>query len=312
VITQVSGVRVGHATDLEGATGCTVVLPPDATVGSGEVRGGAPGTRETDLLRPGMLVEHVSAVLLTGGSAFGLAAAEGVVSHLEARGVGFEAGGTRVPIVPAAVLFDLGIGDRRARPGPADGGEACAAAGDGEVPEGNVGAGTGATVAKLHGSHRAVKGGLGSASVGSGDVLVGALVAVNSVGEILEEDGSVLAGARPGPEGDEPAESEEPTPSWPPAAGTSTVIGVVATNARLTKERAHLVALAGHEGIDAAVRPSHTMWDGDTLFSLATGEVDASQSVVEGLAERAVAEAIRRGVRAALPLAGVPSIGGAR
>lgn len=308
MITQVPGIRVGHRTDLEGATGCTVVLPPEGTVGSGEARGGAPGTRETDLLRPGMLIEHVNAVLLTGGSAFGLAAAEGVVRYLEARGEGFDTRIARVPIVPAAVLFDLGVGDAGARPGPDAGEAACEAAVGGEVPEGSVGVGTGATVAKLHGVHRAVKGGIGSACLGSGGVLVGALVAVNAVGEIIDEDGSILAGARPGP-GDDAEEEIEPP--WPPSPGTSTVIGVVATNARLTKERAHLLALAGHEGIDAAVLPSHTMWDGDVLFSLATGEVDAPQSVVEGLAERAVAEAIRRGVRAALPLAGVPSIGGA-
>jgi L-aminopeptidase/D-esterase-like protein len=305
VITDIAGIRVGHWTDVDAVTGCTVVLPPPGTIGSGEVRGGAPGTRETDLLRPGMLVEEVHAVLLSGGSAFGLAAAEGVVAWLEERGVGFDTGVARVPIVTAAVLFDLGVGAAGTRPGRDEGRAACEAASN-AVAEGSVGAGTGATVAKLHGPHRAVKGGIGTASARDGGLVVGALMAVNAVGEILDDDGEVLAGARPGDEG--PDEEGTIAPPFPTPA-TSTVIGVVATNARLSKERAHLLAVSAHDGIPAAVRPAHTLWDGDTVFTLVTGEVEAEQATVERLAERVVAEAIRRGVRAATSLGGVPTVG---
>lgn len=306
MITRVPGVRVGHWSDREGLTGCSVVLAPPGSVGSGEQRGGAPGTRETDLLRPGTLVDEVNAVLLTGGSAFGLAAADGVMRYLEERGIGFEVPGVaRVPIVPAAVLFDLGVGDAGARPGPDAGYAACVDAGDGSVSEGSVGAGTGATVAKLHGPEGAVKGGIGTASAERDGLIVGALIAVNALGEILGEDGEPLAAARigAGAEG-RPAEASTPKP------GTNTVIGVVATNARLSKERANLLAAAAHDGIETSVRPAHTMWDGDAIFSLATGEMDAPQGSVEGLAEETVAEAIRRAVRLAEGLGGVPAIGG--
>ncbi len=302
MITRVPGIRVGHATDRGGITGCTVVLAPPGTVGSGEVRGGAPGTRETDLLRPGMLVEHVNAVLLTGGSAFGLAAAEGVVRYLEERGIGFPAGVAVVPIVPAAVLFDLGVGDPKARPGPSEGYAACDAAAE-LVEEGSVGAGTGATVAKLHGPERQVKGGIGTAAAEEEDVIVGALFAVNALGEVLGEDGEVIAGARP--------ETGEPPPGtpWPQGPWSNTVIGVVATNARLSKERAHLLAIAAHDAVSTVVRPSHTIWDGDTVFTLATGQVPAAQDVLERLAHRAVAESIRRGVLLAAGVPGAPAVG---
>jgi L-aminopeptidase/D-esterase-like protein len=300
VITTVPGIRVGHRTDAVGLTGCTVVLCPPGTVGSGEVLGGAPGTRETDLLRPGMLVEEVHAVLLTGGSAFGLAAADGVMRYLEERGVGFDAGVARVPIVPAAVLFDLWVGDPNARPGPQEGYEACAGA-DTAVAEGNVGAGTGATVAG-----GTVKGGLGTASATEGAVVVGALFAVNALGAVVDDEGTPIAGspeaaARP------PLRPPGSTPSDELPANTT--IGVVATNARLSKERAHLLARAGHHGLARAVSPAHTIRDGDTVFTLATGEVDGSQAIVEELAERVVAEAIRRAVRAAESIPGVPAAG---
>jgi L-aminopeptidase/D-esterase-like protein len=284
VITDVAGLRVGHWTDPSARTGCTVVLCPPGTVGSGEVRGGAPGTRETDLLRPGMLVQEVNAVLLTGGSAFGLAAADGVVRWLEERGIGFDTGAARVPIVPAAVLFDLGVGDGSVRPGPAAGYAACQAAAD-HPGEGQVGAGTGATVAKLHGPDRAVSGGLGSAAVTRDGVTVGALAAVNAFGEIVDDEGAVLVGASPG--------HDEEEPQLP---GTSTTLAVVATDARLSRERAHLLAIAAQDGIARAVRPAHTMWDGDTVFTLATGTSDAAQPVVEAMAEEALARAIRRAV----------------
>ncbi len=318
MITEVPGVRVGHWTDPVGLTGCTVVLPPPGTVGSGEVRGGAPGTRETDLLRPGMLVREVHAVLLTGGSAFGLAAADGVMRFLEERGIGFDTGVARVPIVPAAVVFDLALGDPGARPGPEEGYAACLAASSGPVEEGSVGAGTGATVAKLRGPHRQRKGGVGSAALRRGAVVVGALVVVNALGEVLDEEGNVLAGARPGPD-------LEPGPPWPGAGGTAggpppagdagprpganTTLAVVATNATLAKEGAHALAGAGHRGLEAAIRPSHTIWDGDAVFSLATGGAEAGQAELWEMAERAVATAVRRAVRAARGVAGAPGLG---
>jgi L-aminopeptidase/D-esterase-like protein len=287
-ITRVPGIRVGHWSDPVGMTGCTVVLCPPGTVGSGEVRGGAPGTRETDVLAPGRLVREVHAVLLTGGSAFGLAAADGVMRWLEEGSVGFDTGVARVPIVPAAVLFDLAVGDAGARPGPDQGYAACQASSDGPVPEGRVGAGTGATVAKLRGPHRAVPGGLGSAVRTVEGATVAALAAVNAYGEIIDGDGTPLAAALPGPE-------EESMPPWP--AGTSTVISVVATDALLSKEEARDLAGAAHDGIAEAVRPAHTMWDGDTVFALATGGTEAPQPLLERLAEEVLAEAVRRAVR---------------
>ena len=266
-----------------------MVLPPPGTIGSGEVRGGAPGTRETDLLRPGMLVEEVHAVLLAGGSAFGLAAADGVARWLEERGEGFDAGVARVPIVPAAVLFDLGVGDATARPDAANGYSACEHASE-NVEEGAVGAGTGATVAKLYGPERATGGGVGSAAVEEEGVTVGAIATVNALGEIVDDDGALIAGAVQ----DEHGEQEGPRP---PSPGTNTTIAVVATDAKLTKERAHLLAVAAHKGLARAVKPAHTMWDGDTVFTLATGRIDAPQPLLERMAEEALARAIRRGVR---------------
>jgi len=301
VITRVRGIRVGHSTDLAGLTGCSVVLCPPNTVGSVDVRGGAPGTRETDALRPGTLVQEVHAVLLTGGSAFGLAAADGVERWLEERGIGFDVGVARVPMVPAAVLFDLAVGDPKARPDAAAGYLACDAANDGDVPEGSVGAGTGATVAKNPRPDLGWKGGMGNAAVEDGEVMVAALVAVNALGAIVEDDGTPIAENRGDPDA-------EPL-IWP---GANTTLGVVATNAVLSKERAQLLAQAAHEGFTRAIKPSHTIYDGDTVFSLATGEVEASQSQLEEMAARAVAEAIRRGVRSAESLGGVPAVGRAQ
>jgi L-aminopeptidase/D-esterase-like protein len=297
-LTGVDGIRVGHRTDLEGLTGCTVVLCPGGTVGSVDLRGGAPGTRETDAIRPGTLTPEVHAVVLTGGSAFGLAAADGVARWLEERGVGFDTGVARVPIVPAAVLFDLAVGDSRARPDAAAGAAACEAATAGDVEEGSVGAGTGATVAKLPDPAAAWKGGIGTAGVEQDGVVVAALAAVNSMGAITEDDGTSIAENR-----NPQAEAR----TWP---GANTTLVVVATNAVLTKERAQLLAQAGSEGVSLAVRPSHTMWDGDTVFALATGAVEASQPSLERMAVHAVAEAIRRGVRLAAPLGGYPAVGG--
>ncbi len=325
MITDVEGIRVGHWTDLPGLTGCTVVLCPPGTVGSCEVRGGAPGTRETDALRPGTLVDEVHAVLLTGGSAYGLAAADGVMRWLEERGVGYDMRVARVPIVPAAVLFDLAVGDPAARPGPDEGYTACEAAGE-RVEEGTVGAGTGATVAKLPRPDLAVKGGVGTASAREGDLVVGAVAVANSLGFVVDADGEPIAANRSGepptvpaellPGGAEPSSEPVAGPGAEPIAapasdqlpGMATTLVVVATNARLSKERAHLLCLAAHEGLAEAVRPSHTMWDGDTAFALATGRVEAGQQAVEALAYRAVAESIRRAVRAATGVPGFPSV----
>jgi L-aminopeptidase/D-esterase-like protein len=248
------------------------------------------------------MVQEVHAVVLTGGSAFGLAAADGVMRWLEERGVGFDAVVARVPIVPAAALFDLEVGDSTARPGPDQAYAACGSAGP-DVEEGSVGAGTGATVAKLHGPHRAVKGGLGTAVAAEEGVTVGAVAAVNAFGEVIGEDEGVIAGARP----EQPGEEEQPRlGDWAPP-GTSTTLAVVATDAKLTKERAHLLARAAHDGIARAVRPAHTMVDGDTIFTLATGRTEVPQVMLERMAEAVLAEAIRRAVRLAEGFPGIPA-----
>jgi L-aminopeptidase/D-esterase-like protein len=278
VITRVDGIRVGHWTDPVGLTGCTVVLAPPATVGSGSVRGGAPGTRETDLLRPGMLVEEVHAVVLAGGSAYGLAAADGVMRWLESRGVGFDTGVAVVPIVPAAVVFDLAVGDPAARPGPEEGVAACSAAST-EVAEGPVGAGTGATVGADH-----APGGVGTAAVEEHGVVVGALAVVNAFGAVVNDEGRPIVGKVP---------DAAAGPRWP---WTNTVLGVVATDARCSKEEARHLAEAAHRGVARAVEPAHTMWDGDTVFTLATGRSEDSQAELDRMAERALATAIRRAV----------------
>jgi L-aminopeptidase/D-esterase-like protein len=274
-----------------------VVLCPPGTVGSVDVKGGAPGTRETDAIRPGTLVPEIHAVVLSGGSAFGLAAADGVQRWLEGRGIGFDTGVARVPIVPAAVLFDLGLGDRAARPDATAGAAACDAASDGPVTEGSVGAGTGASVAKSPDPRAGWKGGVGTASREDAGVIVAALAAVNALGAITEDDGTPIAENRS-------PEAEQTT--WP---GANTTLVVVATNGALSKERAQLLAQAGSEGVSLAVRPSHTMWDGDVVFALGTGAIEAPQRTLEAMATRAVADAIRRGVRLAEPLGGFPAIG---
>jgi L-aminopeptidase/D-esterase-like protein len=296
VITDVPGVLVGHWTDREGITGCTVILPPDGTIGAADVRGGAPGTLGTDALHPGMLVHGIHAIVLTGGSAFGLATVDGVMRGLEERGVGLDSGPTKVPIVAGAVLFDLGVGDAGARPGADAGYQACAIASDGEVAEGSVGAGTGATVAKLPDPRFGMKGGLGTASERDGDLVVGAIAAANSLGRIVEEDGSTIASNR------EP----DAEPSLWSIANTTLVC--VVTNARLSKEGAWRLSLAAHDGIATAVRPAHTHWDGDVAFALATGEIEPAWAKLPEMTASAVASAIRRGVRLAEGVPGYPAV----
>jgi L-aminopeptidase/D-esterase-like protein len=288
-ITDVEGIRVGHWTDDVALTGCTVVLPPKGTVASCEVRGGAPGTRGTDMLQPGTLLEEAHAIVLTGGSAFGLATAGGVERYLEERGIGTEIGPVIVPSVAAAVIFDLGVGDPTRRPGSEEGYAACVAAST-DVPEGRVGAGTGATVAKLWGPTRGVPGGLGAWAVQDGDLVVGALFVVNAVGEIVDDDGSVLAGPRL-----EPGERREDLIEWMRAGNTT--IGVVATNAALSKPDARRLAETANEAVEGAVRPAHTLFDGDAVFTLATKQVNATYVDVAALVEDAVTTAVRRSVR---------------
>ena len=288
-ITDVEGIRVGHWSDATALTGCTVVLPPAGTVASCEVRGGAPGTRGTDMLQPGTLLEEAHAIVLTGGSAFGLAAASGAERYLEERGIGSEIGPVIVPSVAAAVIFDLSVGDPTRRPGSDEGYAACLAAST-EVPEGAVGAGTGATVAKLWGPTRGVPGGLGTWAVRDGDLRVGALFVVNAVGEIVDDDGSVLAGPRL-----EPGERREDLIEWMRAGNTT--IGVVATNAILSKPDARRLAEMANDAVAEAVRPAHTLFDGDTVFALATKQVHATYVDVAALIEEAVVTAVRRAVR---------------
>jgi L-aminopeptidase/D-esterase-like protein len=309
----IGDLAVGHWTDPVGLTGCTVVVPPPGNLTAASVRGGGPGTRETDLLQPQAHVEGVSAVLLTGGSAFGLAAAQGVVDWCERGGLGYSRFGRPIPIVPAAVLFDLGIGDWEARPGPAEGEAACLAASTADGPMGNVGAGMGATVGKAAGPEHMTKGGLGWAVVEAGPVTVGALAAVNAGGDVLDEDGGVVAGARV-PGGAQAAirelltagRAEGALPEAVPPGG-STTLGLVATNAALTKGEVHRVAVQAHDGMARAIFPVHTSFDGDTVFAVAVPRVPAAMDLVAFLAEEALAAAIRAGVRAAGSVAGIPA-----
>ena len=334
-LTDIAGILVGHASALGRPTGCTVVLCPQGVVCGAAVRGGAPGTRETDLLRPENTVERVHAVLLTGGSAFGLDAAGGVMRWLEEHGFGLQIGaaatsGTsprsrlagpagqalpapapiRVPIVPAAVLFDLWLGDSRIRPDAATGYAACEAAAATPPAQGNAGAGLGATVGKLFGIGRAMKGGIGSASLRVGRITVGALVAVNAVGDVLDEAGSVMAGARTADGGGLVGSTAALLAGgWPAARleGMSTTIGVIVTDALLTKAAATQLAALAHHGLSRSVSPI-SAHDGDALFVLATGGsgLPGEPSVLGTMAAEVVARAIRNAVRAAVSLSEPP------
>jgi L-aminopeptidase/D-esterase-like protein len=322
-ITDVPGIRVGQAQNDEALTGCTVVLCEKGAVAGVDQRGGAPGTRETDLLHPMHTVSHVHAILLTGGSAFGLDAAGGVMRYLEEKGVGFNAGVARVPIVPAAVLFDLAIGRADIRPDAAMGYLACQNACSSQPPaEGNYGAGTGATVGKMLGMGQAMKSGIGSASIAlGGGVVVGAIVAVNAFGDVVDPaGGAILAGTRatslgplrlgaPGYFADtlELMKSLAGRAALGIAGMVHTVIGVVATNAALDKDQANKVAQMAHNGLARTIRPAHTMMDGDTLFALSTGKRRMDVSTVGAFAAEAVALAIVRAVKAARPTGGLPA-----
>ncbi len=283
MITDIPGVLVGHWTDDVARTGCTVVLLPEGSVASGEVRGGAPGTREFELLRPERLVDHVDAVVLTGGSAYGLAACDGVMRWCEEQGRGFRLRVGVVPIVVGAVLMDLGVGDASVRPGAEQGYSACVGATTGPYRVGAVGAGTGATVGKWRGSAEHRPGGLGTATERDGDLVVSALVAVNAWGE---------------PTGDRTTPPPLPSPSTAAAvSGENTTIGIIVTNARLDKTRCLLVAQGGHDGLARALEPAHATVDGDAVVAVATGEVDAQIDRVRVLAARAFEAAIRLGAQ---------------
>ncbi|MDO5654393.1 MAG: P1 family peptidase [Brachymonas sp.] len=277
-ITQVKGIELGHHTHAQRPTGCSVVIAREGAMAAVDVRGAAPGTRETDLLRCGNLVEQVHAVLLTGGSAWGLAAADGVVQWLEEQGVGLDTGYGKLPLVPAAVLFDLSVGDARIRPDATCGYQACANASKHPAPQaGNIGAGAGATVGKLYGPACAMKGGIGSASITVQGITVGAVVACNAVGDIVDPaTGQLLAGARISPDALELRntatrllQGQAPSFALP---GTNTTIGVIATDAALTRPQLERLAIAGHDGLARCINPAHTQLDGDTLFALATGQ----------------------------------------
>ena len=314
-ITAVEGLEVGHYTDLPNATGCTVILCRDGAVGGVDVRGGAPGTRETDLLRPGRHVERVNAIVLSGGSAFGLDAASGVMRYLANEGIGYVVGNTVVPIVAAAILFDLGLITSEVQPGSEEGWAACVSANTGPVEEGSVGAGTGATVAKARGMEGAIKGGIGSAALKlPGGAIVAAIVAVNAYGGVFDHrTGRLIAGPRLENGGgmEDPVDvllSGSDDDGSPPM--TNTTIGVVATDASLTREQANRLAILGHDGLALTIRPCHTMRDGDTMFALATARrpAPADTTALGAAAVEVTARAVLRAVETAAGLGGIPSI----
>ena len=321
-LTMIEGIKVGHAQDAEALTGCTVVLCEDGAVGGIDQRGGAPGTRETDALQPVHLVEKVHAIMLSGGSAFGLDAASGAVRYLEEQGAGFNVGVAKVPIVPAAILFDLALGSAEVRPDAEMGYAACQNATREAPAQGNVGAGTGATVGKILGMGQAMKAGIGNAGAEiSGGVKVAALIAVNAFGDVIHPDtGEIVAGVRSlkkGPvkigQGDTFANTLEVMKGLAGrtilefAQRGNTVIGVVATNAKFGKEECTKLAQMAMNGLARSLRPINTMLDGDTLFSLATGKKKADVNVVGAVAAEVVAQAVLNAARHAEEAGGLPA-----
>jgi L-aminopeptidase/D-esterase-like protein len=298
-ITDVKGIRVGHADNREALTGCTVILCEDGAIGGVEIRGSATGTRQIDSLYPVHMVQQVHGILFTGGSSFGLDAAGGVVRFLEERGKGFDVGITHVPIIPTAVIFDLIIGDHRVRPDADMAYEACLHASDGAVEEGSVGVGMGATVGKLFDLERACKGGVGTASLkGKEGVVVGALVAVNALGDVVDEKtGTLLAGLR-----DEKGMSLVSSVEllrqgiWKEKFGTNTTLGVVATNVALTREDVIKVAQLANNGLAKVISPVNTTHDGDIVFALSIGKQEGNVNYVGALAEAAIMEAVKRAI----------------
>lgn len=296
-ITAIDGIQVGHATNIFARTGCTVILCPEGTTAGVDVRGAAPGTRETEGIRPGRLIQEVHAILLTGGSAFGLDAASGVVQYLEEQNIGFPAGSVHVPIVPTAVIFDLHVGDAKTRPDKEMGYQACINANDTPVPMGVIGAGTGATVGKAPGVESSL-GGVGSACIRlENGLMVAAITVVNALGNVVNPGtGDIITG---GKENGKFVDITERLLDADIIPGTNTTIGVVATNAQLTVAEATRVAEMAHDGMARAIRPSHTMFDGDTLFTLATGKhKESNVNTIGILAADVVAESIVNAVMA--------------
>ncbi|WP_411504292.1 P1 family peptidase [Brevibacillus centrosporus] len=309
-ITDVPGIKIGHAQNTDALTGCSVILMEKPSVCGVDVRGSAPGTRETDLLDPMNMVSVVHAICLSGGSAYGLDAAAGVMQYLEEYGIGLEVGFGVVPIVPGAVLFDLAVGDHRIRPDRQMGYEAAVNASKDPVQQGNVGAGTGATVGKLNGFSNAMKSGLGSASITlENGLVVGAIVAVNAVGHVFDpQTDRILAGPRD--EQGTMVDSVEVMKRYsfsPIPPGTNTTIAVVASNAVLTKSEAKKVAQMAHDGLARTIRPIHTMNDGDTIFSVATGDVKCSVDLIGSLSADVLAAAVLQAVKQAKAAGGLPS-----
>ena len=311
-LTDVPGIKVGHFTLQERPTGCTVILAEAGATAGVDVRGAAPATRETDLLDPTNTVQIAHAIVLSGGSAFGLDAASGVMRYLEEKKIGFEFGSAHVPIVPTAALFDLGVGDAKIRPTAYCGDQAAKAASTAPVVEGNVGAGAGATIGKAGGMGRAMKSGVGSAAISMPDgLIVAALVAVNALGDVIDPaTGQVVAGVRT-PDGKSFSDARKllrlGSVRFP--TGENTTLGVVATNARLTKTQATRVAQMAHDGYARAIAPSHTPVDGDTIFALATGAKtgNADVGLIGALAADVMAEAIVRAARQATGIPGYPA-----
>jgi len=317
-LTAVQGIKVGHHTDKRGPTGCTVVLTPFGSVAGVDVRGAAPGTRETDLLHPSNTVQHIHGLVLSGGSAFGLDAASGVMRWLEEQGHGLPVGPVCVPIVPAAVVFDLWVDDfesaayqrgERVRPDAQAGYQACLAASSAPVPQGNLGAGAGATIGKMNGPHCAMKGGVGSAALTVNGITVAALIVCNALGDVIDpRTGQLLAGARIAPNSRELLDIRQAQLTGQvitsPKAGSNTTIGVIATDAVLTKPQAHRLAQVAHDGLARSICPVHTPMDGDTLFALGTGTSGqtADMMLLSTLAAEVTAMAVVNAIKAAQEL----------
>lgn len=310
-ITDVTGIRVGHAQNWEAGTGCTVIIIEKGAVAGVDVRGGAPGTRETDLLSPVNMVQKVHAIYLAGGSAFGIDGASGVMEFLEGKGIGFEAGTVKVPIVPGAVIFDLNVGNPYIRPDREMGYQACLNADEQTVKEGCIGAGTGATVGKYYGISRCMKGGIGTASIQVNDLLVGVLVVVNAFGDIIDSStGKILAGTL-NKEKNQFAQTNQLLINKVSQESESffqnTTLGVVATNASLSKSEAKRLSMSAHDGFARSILPSHTLYDGDIIFSLATGETKADLNRLNALSAQVISVAVKRAILKASAMFGIPS-----
>jgi len=309
-IKDVSGIQVGHAQNWEAGTGCTVIIIEKGAVAGVDVRGGAPGTRETDLLDPVNLVQKIHAIYLAGGSAFGLDGAAGVMRFLEEKAIGFETGVVKIPIVPGAVIFDLSVGDPSIRPDREMGYQACLDSKDQTVREGCIGAGTGATVGKYYGISRCMKGGLGTASIQIGDLVVGALAVVNAFGDIVDpETGNILAGTL-NTEKNLFADTNQLIMNRVSMESApfiqNTTLGVIATNADLSKADAKRLSMSAHDGFTRCVSPSHTIYDGDVIFSLATGDVKADLNQLNILSVHVISLAVQRAILKSSTMFGIP------